>query len=110
MNAASWPAWFLLVMICVGGCSRAGDRGRDQSRRLSVLSRGSAGAKLLRRPFKREVAEISLAHGNRDRVEAAYARAEFRDQRRQLSDAWGAFCSMPSSRPAGDVVDFRRGA
>ena len=60
--------------------------------------------------FKREVAEISLAHGNKDRVEAAYARAEFREQRRQLSDAWGAFCSMPSSRPSGDVIDFKRGA
>ena len=60
--------------------------------------------------FKREVAEISLAHGNKDRVEAAYARAEFREHRRQLSDAWGAFCSMPSSRPTGDVIAFGRGA
>jgi integrase len=55
---------------------------------------------------KREVAEIALAHGNKDKVEAAYARAEFREQRRQLSDSWGAFCSMPSIRTSGDVVAF----
>jgi integrase len=60
--------------------------------------------------FKREVAEVSLAHGNKDKVERAYQRAEFRAQRRQLSDAWGAFCSMPSVRPSGDVVAFGRSA
>jgi integrase len=59
-----------------------------------------------RTSFPREVAEISLAHGNRDKVEAAYNRAEFREHRRQLSAAWGAFCSRPSGRPAGDVVAF----
>jgi hypothetical protein len=63
-----------------------------------------------RTSFKREVAEISLAHGNRDKVEAAYARAAFREQRRQLADAWGAFCDMPSVRPSGDVIAFGRGA
>jgi integrase len=60
--------------------------------------------------FRREVAEISLAHGNRDRVERAYARATFTEQRRQLADAWGAFCDMPSSKPTGDVIAFGRGA
>jgi integrase len=58
--------------------------------------------------FPAAVAEISLAHGNKDRIEAAYNRAEFREQRRQLADAWGAFCSMPSSRPTGDVVPIHR--
>ena len=57
---------------------------------------------------KHEVAEISLAHGSKDRVAAAYARGEFREQRRELSNLWGAFCSMPSVRPSGDVLDFAR--
>jgi integrase len=56
--------------------------------------------------FSKRVVEISMAHGNADKVEDAYSRAEFREYRRQLADAWGAFCSMPSGRPAGDVVAF----
>jgi integrase len=59
-----------------------------------------------RTSFPREVAEISLAHGNKDKIEAAYDRAEFREHRRQLATMWGEFLAKPSSRPAGDVVAF----
>jgi integrase len=63
-----------------------------------------------RTSFPSEVADIALAHGSKDKIRAAYDRAEFREQRRQLADQWNAFCSMPSSRTTGDVIAFGRGA
>jgi integrase len=60
--------------------------------------------------YPNDVSEMALAHGNKDATEAAYARAEFREQRRQLAEAWGAFCSAPSIRPTGTLLDFSRRA
>ncbi|WP_287787804.1 site-specific integrase [Acidiphilium sp.] len=37
----------------------------------------------------REIAEAALAHANRDRVEAAYARSDLIDRRRVLMEQWG---------------------
>jgi len=43
------------------------------------------------RSFDREVAELSLAHVNKDKTEAAYFRSDLIERRRELLDAWGAF-------------------
>lgn len=52
--------------------------------------------------FPREVCEQALAHKLRDRVEAAYQRADYFEKRRSLMDAWETFClSKPASSDAG---------
>ena len=40
------------------------------------------------------VAEAALAHGVRDRTEAAYRRSVYLDERRQLMDRWANYCSI----------------
>ncbi len=40
--------------------------------------------------FPREVIEAALAHGIKDKAEAAYARSDLFDKRRDLMDAWAA--------------------
>jgi integrase len=59
--------------------------------------------------FPAEVREMALAHVVGDKVEAAYRRGDLFQKRRQLAQAWGAFCSMPSA-PKGNVVSLRRAA
>ena len=56
--------------------------------------------------YPREVAEAALAHVNRDKVEAAYARGDLLAKRVQLMTAWATFCANPA--PAGEVVPLRR--
>lgn len=48
--------------------------------------------------FPGEVAEAALAHAIPNRVEAAYRRTDFLAKRRQLMDAWGAYCSGGGAR------------
>ena len=48
----------------------------------------------------REVVEAALAHGLKDRAEAAYARGDMLAKRRRLMEDWAAFLA----RPAGEVV------
>ncbi|MGI8705069.1 MAG: tyrosine-type recombinase/integrase [Sphingomicrobium sp.] len=43
--------------------------------------------------FAGEIAEAALAHAIQNKVEAAYRRTDFLEKRRELMDAWGAFCS-----------------
>jgi integrase len=43
--------------------------------------------------FPSEVREMALAHAVGDKVEAAYRRGDLFDKRRQLAEAWGAFCA-----------------
>jgi integrase len=57
--------------------------------------------------FPSEVAEMALAHTVGDKVEAAYRRGDLFEKRRQLAEAWGAFCSQPAG---GNVVALRPGA
>lgn len=54
----------------------------------------------------REVAEATLAHANKDRVESAYLRSDFLDARRELMAAWARHCTGR----AGAVVALRRPA
>ena len=51
----------------------------------------------------REVAEAALAHQVRDKTEAAYARSDLLDRRRDLMDAWARYLSAASA----DVVALR---
>lgn len=41
--------------------------------------------------YSRDLAERSLAHTIKDKVEAAYHRTDLLEQRRDLMNAWGAF-------------------
>lgn len=57
--------------------------------------------------FPDEVSELCLAHTDKDKVRAAYARSRLLDRRRELMAAWGRFCIpdganvVPLSREAG---------
>ena len=55
----------------------------------------------------REVAEAALAHVNRDRVEAVYARSDFLEKRRSLMQEWADFIS--STHDEGVLPFARRG-
>src|SRR5262249_25385833 len=51
--------------------------------------------------FQSEVREMALAHAVGDKVEAAYRRGDLFEKRRQLAEAWAAFCGLnPSDGPA----------
>jgi integrase len=45
--------------------------------------------------FPSEVREMALAHVVGDKVEAAYRRGDLFEKRRQLAEAWAAFCDSP---------------
>lgn len=44
--------------------------------------------------FPREVAEAALAHTIKDQAEAAYARSELMEKRRELGEAWAAYLAQ----------------
>ena len=48
--------------------------------------------------FPREVVETALAHVVGDKVEAAYRRGYLFTKRKQLADAWAAYCE-PKAAP-----------
>jgi len=54
--------------------------------------------------YPREVAEHALAHSLADKVEAAYRRGDLLQKRKQLMDAWAAFCSVATK---SDVPEER---
>ena len=56
--------------------------------------------------FDRETAEAALAHGVRDKVEAAYRRGDLFDKRRRLMEAWAEHCANPAP-PAATVTTMR---
>lgn len=57
--------------------------------------------------YPREVAEAALAHGNPDKIEAAYQRGDFFDKRRKLMEAWAGYCgTVPKT--AGNVTPIRK--
>jgi integrase len=60
--------------------------------------------------FPREVAEMAMSHKCIGDTEAAYFRSDLLDRRRELMNAWAAFCLTPWKEPAeGDnVVELRR--
>jgi integrase len=55
--------------------------------------------------FPNEVCEAALAHVIQNKAEAAYRRGDLFDKRRQLMDAWAAYCGTPNT---GKIVAFKR--
>jgi integrase len=49
--------------------------------------------------YPREVAEVALAHVLADKTEAAYQRGDFLEKRREMMDAWGAYCMGTLVKP-----------
>jgi integrase len=47
--------------------------------------------------FPARVCELCLAHGNPDKVEAAYQRSDLFEKRRELMAAWAKYCSGSSN-------------
>jgi integrase len=47
--------------------------------------------------FPREVVETALAHVIGDRAEQAYRRSDALDKRRELMEAWAAYCEPKTS-------------
>lgn len=45
--------------------------------------------------FSRRAAETSLAHGLKDKTEAAYQRGDLMEKRRELMHAWSVYCLPP---------------
>lgn len=60
--------------------------------------------------FPREIAELALAHANKDKTEAAYARGGAIERRRRLMDAWAEYCVSGAAGGAKVVPLRRRGA
>lgn len=52
-----------------------------------------------RTDFPSEVVEMALAHTISNKVEAAYRRGDLLDKRRQLAEAWAAFCGETNLLP-----------
>jgi integrase len=46
------------------------------------------------------LSELALAHADRDKVRAAYAREDMLAQRRPMMDAWAAHCGLAPAEPA----------
>jgi len=57
--------------------------------------------------FPRELAEAALAHVVRDKTEAAYRRGDMLERRRELMEAWAAFCASERGRPPRPSGDHR---
>jgi integrase len=55
--------------------------------------------------FPRDVVEMALAHVVGSAVERAYQRGDLLERRRELMQAWGAFCTASD---AGNVVTLKR--
>ena len=48
--------------------------------------------------FQREIAEATLAHTFGDRAEEAYSRRDALGKRKEMMDAWDAFCAGKSAQ------------
>ena len=59
--------------------------------------------------FPREIAEAALAHVAGDATERAYRRGDALDKRRQLMEAWAAFCEF-DARAKTNVTPMRKAA
>ena len=56
--------------------------------------------------YPREVAEQALAHGLKDKVEAAYQRGDLFEKRRRLMDEWATYCGTVNK--SADVLPIRK--
>ena len=53
--------------------------------------------------FNSEIAEMSLAHTIKNKVEAAYRRGKLLQRRRLLMEAWEGYCNGEKSRPLSPI-------
>lgn len=58
--------------------------------------------------YPRELVELALAHVNKDRTEAAYARGPALEKRRHLMETWAQYCAMIPVNQSAEVVPMRR--
>ncbi|MDD2861100.1 MAG: integrase arm-type DNA-binding domain-containing protein [Acidiphilium sp.] len=58
--------------------------------------------------FPSELGELCLAHTNKNKVEAAYARGPALEKRRHLMEAWAQFCAGVPVNHSAEVVPMRR--
>lgn len=73
--------------------------------------RAMASTLLNERGFPPDVIELQLAHQERNKVRAAYNRAQRLDERRQMMQAWADYLDQLKSMPAQDSSPIRtRGA
>jgi integrase len=82
----SWSRWTCRADTAIA------DRGTAHGFRSSFRDWGTEVAKV-----REVVAEAALAHGVRDKTEAAYRRAPYLDERRKLMERWAAFCTSAKS-------------
>ena len=54
------------------------------------------------------LSELALAHADKDKVRAAYAREDMLEQRRPMMDAWGEHCAKASAAPASIAAERAR--
>ena len=59
-------------------------------------------------PFSRDVIEMALAHAVGDATEQAYRRGRAVEQRRELMNAWAAYCERPPQAEADNVISIER--
>jgi integrase len=57
--------------------------------------------------FPREVCEAALAHGNKDKVEAAYLRGDHFEKRRKLMEAWATYATGPARVTGANVTAIK---
>ena len=84
-------------------------RWRDAANRAVVVHgfRSTFKAWALSTGYPDHLSEIALAHADRNKVRAAYAREDLLEERRPMMEAWGKFCTAPSARST-DIEDVRR--
>jgi integrase len=58
--------------------------------------------------FSNDAAELALAHKVPDKVEAAYRRGSMFNKRRQLMEAWSAYCARAPAAKDGKLLAFSR--
>jgi integrase len=54
--------------------------------------------------YPQEIRQAALAHRVSDAVKRAYERTTFFDRRRELMDAWAAYCAKPAPQRPADVL------
>jgi integrase len=54
--------------------------------------------------YPTNLAEAALAHALRDKTEKAYARGDLFEKRRELMEAWGAFCITAAARKTATSI------
>jgi integrase len=84
-------------------------RWRDAEGRAVVVHgfRSTFKAWTLSTSYPDHLSEIALAHTDKNKVRAAYAREDLLEERKPMMEAWGKFCTEPSATVA-DIGDARR--